>query len=95
MNRLVNIINGLGYEELKSIERDLSEGNIERLIKDKLLQFEKGEKICPVCYRHIEDNEENFTLLFGPKGFQKKATFCGIDCLEFFISKVKDIRGHE
>lgn len=92
MNRLGSIIDTLGYEELKNIEKDLNEGNIERLIKEKLLQFEKGRKICPVCYRTINEGDEHFTLIFGPDDFKKKASFCGVDCLEFFISKIKGMR---
>ncbi len=92
MNRLANIINNLNYEELKAIEKDFNNGNIERLIKDRLLHFEQGKKICPVCYRTIDENDEHFTLIFGPQEFKKKANFCGLDCLEFFIAKIKDIR---
>lgn len=92
MNRLGSIIDTVGYEELKNIEKDLNEGNIERLIKEKLLQFEKGRKICPVCYRTINEGDEHFTLIFGPDDFKKKASFCGVDCLEFFISKIKGMR---
>ena len=93
MNKLTSIIKSLSYEEIKALERDLNEGNIEKLIKDRLLQFEKGKRICPVCYKTIEEGDEHYTLTFGPKDFKKKATFCGVDCLEFFISKVKGLGG--
>jgi len=91
MNELINVINNLSYEELKNIEKDLNQGNIERLIKEKLLHFEKGRRICPICYRTINEGDEHFTLIFGPNDFKKKASFCGVDCLEFFISKIKEV----
>jgi hypothetical protein len=28
-------------------------------------------------------------LIFGPKDFRKKASFCALDCLEYFIEKIK------
>lgn len=93
MNRLAHMIGNLGYEDLRSIEKDLNEGNIEKLIKERLLYFEKDRKICPVCYKTIDEDDDHFTLMFGPADFRKKAKFCGIDCLEFFINKIKNIRG--
>jgi len=92
MNQLKKIIDDMNYDDLKLLQKDLNSGNIEKLIKDRLLYFEKGRKICPVCYRTIEENDEHFTLVFGPKDFKKKANFCGLDCLGFFISKIKEVR---
>ncbi len=92
MNQLARMINEMEYDDLKLLQKDLDSGNIERLIKERLLYFEKGRKICPVCYRTIGENDEHFTLVFGPHNFKKKAHFCGLDCLGFFISKIKEIR---
>jgi hypothetical protein len=92
MNKLAGIIDNLNYDELKAIKKDLDSGNIERLIKEKIMHFDKGRKICPVCYRTIEGDDEHFTLIFGSSDFKKKASFCALDCLEFFISKIKETR---
>ncbi len=89
MNRLLDIINNLNYDELMAIEKDLHAGNIEKLIKQRIMQFDKGRKICPICYKTIAEYDEHFTLTFGPNDFRKKASFCGLDCMQFFISKIK------
>ena len=92
MNKLTGIISNLGFEELRALEKDLDSGNIERLIKERIMQFDRSRKICPICYRTIEECDEHFTLTFGPNDFKKKASFCGLDCLEIFISRIKEAR---
>jgi hypothetical protein len=89
MNRLANLIANLDEENLNLIKKDLEAGNIERLINKKLQEKKEKDfnKVCPVCQAPIE--EENFTLVFGPKGLRKKASFCAMDCLEYFLNKIK------
>ena len=89
MNKLKNIIENLNQEELEYLKNDIKTGNMERLINKRL--FEKinnqTNKICPVCHSNI--GEDSLTLIFGPKGLRKKASFCALDCLEYFINKIK------
>ena len=91
MNKLAKIINDLGYEELKLIQKDLNEGHIEQLIDTRLKQFDEGKGVvCPICGANIMDLENNtLTLFFGPKDFRRKATFDATDCLEYFIEHLK------
>ena len=93
MNKLSKIIAELGYEDLKLLKKDLDEGNISRLIDEKITNIEnKKETICPVCHSTLEDvDNDTFTLTFGPKGFRKKATFCATDCLDYFILHIKKL----
>ena len=89
MNRLAKLIESLDEGDLKLIKKDLEIGNIEKLINKKL-QDKKEEdfnKVCPVCQTPI--GEENLTLIFGPKDLRKKANFCAMDCLEYFLNKIK------
>ena len=90
MNKLSNIISGMNYREIKAIEKDLYEGNIARLLKERKRGFERliGEKICPTCGRTLEE-EPPYILVFGPSDFKKKAGFCGTDCLSFFVKKLE------
>ncbi|HJX05354.1 MAG TPA: hypothetical protein VJ461_01450 [Candidatus Nanoarchaeia archaeon] len=89
MNRLARLIENLDEEDLKLIKKDLELGNIERLINKKLQEKKEVDfnKVCPVCQTPID--EEGFTIIFGPKGLRKKASFCARDCLEYFLSKIK------
>jgi hypothetical protein len=89
MNRLAKLIESLDEGDLKLIKKDLEIGNIEKLINKKL-QDKKEEdfnKVCPVCQTPIE--EENLTLIFGPEDLRKKASFCAMDCLEYFLNRIK------
>jgi len=89
MNRLAKLIEGLDESDLRLIKKDLEAGNIERLINTKLTEIKQTDfnKVCPVCQTPLE--EEGFTLVFGPKGLRKKASFCAQDCLEYFLNKIK------
>jgi len=96
MNNLTRIINALDYKELKAIQRDLAEGNVGKLITERIDTIEKSigndTKICPTCGTDVKEESAKFVLIFGPQDFRKKASFCGHDCLGFFIQKVKPIK---
>lgn len=89
MNRLAKIIKNLDENEIKLIKKDLELGNIERLINNRLFEIREADinRVCPVCNAPIGD--EGLTLIFGPKGLRKKASFCALDCLEYFLNKMK------
>jgi hypothetical protein len=89
MNKLAKLIEDLDEADLKLIKKDLEMGNVERLVKKKLddIQEKDFNKVCPVCQTPMEG--EGYTLIFGPKDLRKKATFCATDCLEYFLSRVK------
>jgi hypothetical protein len=94
MNKLTKIISELSYDELKLIKKDLSEGNMEKLINLRLKNFEEERvgTVCPICNAQISDPDNGaFTLIFGPKDFRRKATFDGADCMEYFIEHLKKI----
>lgn len=89
MNKLAKMIDDLDEEELRLIKKDLEQGNIERLINNKLQEKNEADfnKVCPVCQAPIK--EESVSLIFGPKELRKKASFCALDCLEYFINQIK------
>ena len=90
MNRLARLIESLDEQDLKLIKKDLEAGNIDRLINIRLQEKKEADfnKVCPVCQSQI--GEENLTLIFGPEELRKKASFCAIDCLEYFLNKIKE-----
>jgi hypothetical protein len=89
MNKLTRLIESLDEEDLRLIKQDLEAGSIEKLINHKIREQKQADynKVCPVCQTPID--EESLTLIFGPKGLRKKASFCAIDCLEYFIERIK------
>jgi hypothetical protein len=89
MNKLSKLISELDEEDLKLIQKDLEAGNLDKLISQKIREKTQADfnKVCPVC--QAPTDEESITLIFGPKGLRKKASFCALDCLEYFINRIK------
>ena len=90
------VIDILDYNELMRFKNDLDSGAItlKRLLEEKIKKrLKEHEKICATCSSSLNFyRTSNYTLVFGPDDFKKKASFCGLDCLEYFIIKMKDIR---
>ena len=86
----------LKYEEMLDIRQDLSAGGrrIRNIVSKKITEFENSHrKTCSVCLNHIEpESTSNYTLIFGPESFKKKATFCAVDCLTYFLQQLKQIK---
>jgi hypothetical protein len=89
MNKLSRLINEMDDEELRLLKKDLEAGNIEKLLNHRIRERSEADpnKVCPVCHSPV--SEDSISLVFGPKDFRKKASFCAIDCLEYFISRIK------
>jgi len=91
------IVNALDYDELLKIKKDLNSGGIhlKNLVEKKITEYQKEHaQACSVCSNELNpESTENYTLIFGPESFRKKATFCALDCLEYFLKDLKDIKG--
>ena len=94
--RFEEVIDILDYNELMRFKNDLDSGAItlKKLVEEKIKKkLKEHEKICATCSSSLNFyNTNNYTLLFGPDDFKKKASFCGLDCLEYFIIKLKDMK---
>ena len=94
--RFEDVIEVLDYNELMRFKSDLDSGAItlkrllEQRIKEKLKEH---EKVCATCSNDLDFYKiNNYTLVFGPDDFKKKASFCGLDCLGYFIIKLKEMK---
>ena len=94
--RLRDVVDYLDEDELKKIKRDLEEGgfHLRKFVENKIKEREKlHQTICKVCANELDPySTSNYTLIFGPDDFKKKASFCGIDCLEHFLNNLKEIK---
>ncbi|MFA5796926.1 MAG: hypothetical protein WC916_02735 [Candidatus Woesearchaeota archaeon] len=79
-------INNMNEDELLIFEKDLREGYIQKYLDRKKEFYKIKGKQCPVCDNHVE--EDCFVFIWGEPSLRKKAHFCGIDCLEYFITNV-------
>ena len=91
--RFRDVVDLIDYDDLLKMKKDIEKGgtHISRLVDDKIKEEQKKHhRVCSVCTNDISDHSvSTYTLVFGPDDFKKKATFCGIDCLEYFISGMK------
>ncbi|MBI2656521.1 hypothetical protein HYX03_02175 [Candidatus Woesearchaeota archaeon] len=94
--RFEEVIEILDYNELMRFKSDLDTGAItlKRLLEEKIKRkLKEHEKVCATCSNDLDFYKtNNYTLVFGPDDFKKKASFCGLDCLEYFMIKLKDMK---
>ena len=84
----------LEYDELLRMKSDVDSGSVgvKKLIEEKIKRkLREHDKSCSACSGDLKFySTSNYTLVFGPDDFKKKASFCGIDCLEYFIIHLKN-----
>lgn len=94
--RLRDIIHTISYDELLKIKQDLSQGGIhlKKFIQDEIdVRNKQHSALCSTCGIEIDPlSTTSTTLIFGPGDFKKKATFCGKDCLEYFLKNMDDMK---
>ncbi len=94
--RFEDMLEILDYNELMRCKSDLDSGAItfKKLLEEKIKsKLKEHEKICATCSNNLNFyRTSNYTIVFGPDDFKKKASFCGLDCLEYFIIKLKDMK---
>ncbi len=92
------VIEFLDYDELLKLRKDLDNGGLHllKLVNRRIKDLETQHRLsCSTCGAELEsDKPNNYTLVFGPYDFRKRASFCGVDCMEQFIQKLKDIRSY-
>ena len=96
MYRFKQFIDSLEHYELIRLRQHLEKGDLDigKEIKEKLKEHEKKHaKYCATCSSTIISyNINTYNIIFGPDDFKKKASFCGLDCLEYFLIKLKQMK---
>jgi hypothetical protein len=91
-----DVMDVLDYGELLRFKSDIDSGAItlKKLIEVKIkMKLKEHEKTCSTCSNDLKFyRPNNYTIVFGPDDFKKKASFCGLDCLEYFINKLKEMK---
>ena len=89
-----DILESIQEDDLYKMQADLEKGGIylKKLVSDRIKQLENQKKgFCATCGEDLQDKEKTYTLLFGPEDFKKKASFCEVDCLEYFLAGLKTV----
>ncbi|MBI4739604.1 hypothetical protein HY772_08770 [Candidatus Woesearchaeota archaeon] len=88
--RLRDVIDGIDYGDLQKLKADLTNVGLylRKFVDQKIAEHErKHERICAGCQTTIDPySTTNYTLIFGPDDLKRRATFCALDCLKYFIS---------
>jgi len=84
----MEILDKLKKEELEELYYLLQQGHFEKIVRNKLEKFKNSNKVCPVCNTETKE-DEGLTIIFGSPNMRQKATFDGVDCLEYFLTKLK------
>ena len=96
MYRLSRFLSTLEHYELVKLKQDMENGNldVEKEVQENIKEIEKKHsKFCTTCSNTLNlYNTNNYTIIFGPEDFRKKASFCGLDCLEYFLIKLKQMK---
>ena len=86
----------LEHYELVKLKQEMENGNldVEKEVQENIKELEKKQaKYCGTCSNTLNlYNTNNYTIIFGPEDFKKKASFCGLDCLEYFLIKLKQMK---
>ncbi len=85
MNKATTFLDSLSETELELFEKSMRDGTLHDNILRKKEFFKLKDKQCPICGNTVD--ESCLVLHWGNSTLRKKAHFCGVDCLEFFISK--------
>ncbi|MFC1728282.1 hypothetical protein ACFLZ7_02345 [Nanoarchaeota archaeon] len=94
MEGLKEVIDDLSYSELKQLETNLRKGSdVKNQIQEKIEEIDKrSARVCATCGKQLDAfSLTNFSLMFGPEDFKKRASFCAFDCLEHFTGKLKNL----
>lgn len=91
--KLNDAISSMDYPDLVDLNEDLMEGghSTRKLVEQKIVEKEKAlGKVCAVCQSEMDPHStNNYTILLGPEGLRRKASFCALDCLKFFIADLE------
>lgn len=92
MNKIIHVLNKMTYDDLQEVRQELVAGKVRTYIDRRLEKIEqRGMKSCPVCGGQVDiSKKEHLALDFGSPDFRKRAHFDAIDCLEYFLARIKD-----
>ncbi|HME86849.1 MAG TPA: hypothetical protein VKE88_00365 [Candidatus Nanoarchaeia archaeon] len=93
-DKFKEFLENLNYGELVELQTTMKnkESEISKILTNHIDVVERmNARVCASCGSQLNLQTKNLTLHFGPEDFKKKASFCAFDCLDFFISHLKDL----
>ncbi|MFP4403403.1 MAG: hypothetical protein ACOC3X_01200 [Nanoarchaeota archaeon] len=96
-SKINQIIETMPENELYKLRAEISNGaiNLKKQLDKKIKLLENSKTgYCITCGKDVSSHPTSFTLIFGENEFRKKAIFCEIDCLQYFLSEIKQIKNN-
>jgi hypothetical protein len=87
MDRFSKFAEGLAPEEIVQLRSFIKQGDAVKML-NHFLDVLGGSKVCPTCESPVDETKD-ILIHFGPEGLRQKASFCGYDCLEYFLLERK------
>lgn len=91
MLKVKQTVKNLSLEELNELMQYIDSGKMKKYVSDKI-DDNIRQLTCATCHSEFKDNGEGLQLIFGPPDFKKRANFCALDCMEYFIAHLKKMR---
>ncbi|HLC67115.1 MAG TPA: hypothetical protein VJK52_05745 [Candidatus Nanoarchaeia archaeon] len=92
MKKVEEVLGELSFNELIRLKKDLDNGAIEvRKVLQQRIRYREflHEHHCHTCVAEIDPySKHTFTMVFGSQDFRKKASFCALDCLQYFLRQL-------
>ena len=86
--KIVEVIESLSYEELQELSQKVKNGEFRKILHSKISEREnEHQKVCTNCLADLGGKDYAYTLIMGQPDFRMKASFCALDCLQYFLSK--------
>ena len=86
-----DFIESLDYGELLEVKQELKKDSmkIKHMIAEQIERKQRQHgQFCATCFAEIKEEDNAFTLMFGPVSFRRKASFCATDCLKYFLASM-------
>ena len=91
----IDMLSSLEYDELLELQRDLFNGgsSTKQVVSNKIKEITaKESRTCGTCGSPVNLRVANeFTLIFGTPEVKKRASFCALDCMDYFTSNLKNL----
>ena len=96
---LKDIIGLMDFRELVKLRSDIDSGAIylRQIVEENIREKkEKHNKFCMPCGNRVNPYlPSNFTLVIGAEDDQRKASFCALDCIQYFLEHANKVQEEE
>jgi hypothetical protein len=94
---LADMVKMLPYDKLIHLLQDIETGGnqLRFMLQERIKELEKTkQKVCASCGIEFS-SDAPYTMVFGPVDMRKKASFCGLDCMNTFTKQLEELKHYD